>query len=962
MFKSGRLDVFNERLPMPSMNIPDRLRSMLTRDAAMLGAVQLSIESFLPVVRSEKMDFFPEYTDHGLYHLEGVLQTASSLIADDAWEVVSPKDVGVLILAVLLHDAGMHITPEGFSTLLQSDWRIDGLDTRSWRQLWSEFVNEARRFDGRTLKKLFGDDARPITAIELDPRAIKLRDRQAIGEFLRRHHHRLAHEIARFGFPGVSNDTPRLQGLSDDLVDLTGLVARSHGLALRSALPYLKRRYDLRVFQDVHAVFLMGVLRIADYLQVQAERAPMKMLTVRRLASPFSQGEWKAHDAIRDVRLFQDDPEAIFLDAAPTDVSTFFRVKGWIDGIQAELDSTWAVMGEVYGPSNELRKLGLVLRRVRSNIEDLASFSASVGYVPVRAAFETAGADLLKLLVTPLYGDRPEFGIRELLQNSLDAVRERELVDKSLQASDDDITIALDTSREPETLTITDKGSGMTAGIITDYFLRAGASFRRSDAWKQSFENTEGKSKVLRSGRFGIGVLAAFLLGDEVHVRTRHFESAPGQGLDFHVSLDSEMLQINKVDADTGTCITVTLRPGVVSKLHESKTFWSFVHSVWDFHCLTQPSVKRTVTASNTQQLRQRHKIPPASAKLPPGWYRLAYPGYEDIHWTYESAPRLACNGILVREGYLTDHDIRLDGPTGLAIRTPNVSVFDPDGNLPLTLLRDRLSTSEFPFEKELSEDVVRAFIASCLLAERTWPPANLGFSDDEFVALRERHGRMKIDPWTYAPDGFTATSPWHLQSIGVSRVVSAVAMEPKPLHSMPSLDDAALVRVQLTSRDDGMVPWLEFVLRSRSFRRDEGPLPLVDVVGTRVLMRANTLKRAARRLDSSIADAVEVKMLPGEGNLCLVTLGECPDDARGLLQWQDLLLSGSTTAKAALIGISEWFMGTQSAAHMFPFSRMWEELIGPRLIPYDLKARRSRLRRAFAALAPYMKNQRAQR
>lgn len=74
----------------------------------------------------------------------------------------------------------------------------------------------------------------------------------------------------------------------------------------------------------------------------------------------------------------------------------------------------------------KLREFGITLRRVRSNLDSEEEFLAKQKpkYFPIHAAFDTAGASLLKLLIRPLYGDRPEIGIRELMQNSLDAVRE----------------------------------------------------------------------------------------------------------------------------------------------------------------------------------------------------------------------------------------------------------------------------------------------------------------------------------------------------------------------------------------------------------------------------------------------------------------------------------------------------------------------------------------------------------
>ena len=69
--------------------------------------------------------------------------------------------------------------------------------------------------------------------------------------------------------------------------------------------------------------------------------------------------------------------------------------------------------------------------------------------------------------------------------------------------------------RDDETwfLRVTDKGIGMTCETIQNYFLRAGASFRQSADWAKEFLDEHGQPRVLRAGRFGIGIFAVFLLG-----------------------------------------------------------------------------------------------------------------------------------------------------------------------------------------------------------------------------------------------------------------------------------------------------------------------------------------------------------------------------------------------------------------------------------------------------------------
>jgi molecular chaperone HtpG len=363
------------------MDIPEHLAQKMRNNAELYGAVLQSIAEFKPWLDHSKTPFFPEYTDHNWSHVAQTIAAAASLIRDDAWPEFTPDDACVCVLAVLLHDCGMHLSEDGFLVLINdksNDRRVEGWSEQSWGALWTDFLSEASRFDARKLIALFGD-TKPVHPPLADASEWTLRDRLLIGEFLRRHHHRLAHVIAVHGVPGVGKSPLRLKGVPGDLADLAGLIARSHGMPLRSSIPALSR-FDVRAYKGIHAVFLMCLLRVADYLQVQAERAPKQMLVVKNLRSPLSQREWAIHEAIRDIRSTHEDPEAIYVDAKPKTAAIFLRLKRLLTGLQEEIDAAWAVLGEVYGRFGPLQMLGLTLRRVRSNLED-PKFAESVPYI-----------------------------------------------------------------------------------------------------------------------------------------------------------------------------------------------------------------------------------------------------------------------------------------------------------------------------------------------------------------------------------------------------------------------------------------------------------------------------------------------------------------------------------------------------------------------------------------------------
>lgn len=184
--------------------IPERLIGTLKADPGVYGDVLSSISSFTPWLVDNKLPFFPDYTDHGIDHISSVLIAASSLIRDEAWQVMTARDAATIVMSTLLHDIAMHLSEDGFMSLITSKYSESSWET-PWPIVWQSFLGEAFRFDDKKLRNIFGDTVPPRRP-PTDPLEFTKRDRLLIGEFVRRHHARLAHEIAIFGVPGPSDD------------------------------------------------------------------------------------------------------------------------------------------------------------------------------------------------------------------------------------------------------------------------------------------------------------------------------------------------------------------------------------------------------------------------------------------------------------------------------------------------------------------------------------------------------------------------------------------------------------------------------------------------------------------------------------------------------------------------------------------------------------------------------------
>ncbi|MCE7615548.1 ATP-binding protein [Vibrio fluvialis] len=702
-----------------SLQIPKYFEKLLKTNASKEALVLNAVRAATPWLTPNNLYFFPEYTEHGFTHLNEVLLSSSGLLTDEARLLLSAEDVAAITLSTVLHDCAMHLTADGFYTLIEG--RYPQVKSRfleieeSWKVAWESFFDEAKKFSSKKLIAMFGTSA-PVGQIPKDKMSLTERDKLLIGEFIRRNHARLAHEIALVGIPGVNGYTEKLftNHVDEHFMDLCGFIARSHNMGLREAVDCFespKKRLHLKV----HSPFIMLLLRISDYIQIHSERAEKQLLNIKQIVSPISQGEWKKHHAIVEIIHAHEDPEAIFIDAEPEDAKTYVGLKKLFSEIQSELDRCWSVLGEIYGRYEEFRDLGINIRRVRSTLDDERKYIEvkKPEFIPHLLSFRTASAEMMELLVAPLYGDKPAIGIRELLQNSVDACKElkdaqiKQIVTTSPLDDIADISIILTMEEgKPDILQVKDQGIGMTLDIVGDYFLNVGASFRNSDYWRKNHIN-DGRSTVHRTGRFGIGLLAAYLLGETLQVTTRHATQSSDKALSFTCNRGDTEIVVDHVCAEIGTTITIELNPGVAKKLMH-------FHSEWDWYGHNDLTIERKIVKNgNVREFKQKFSLPTSNEELSDGWSRTVHDEFDDILWRYRSASKdyyaagfLFCNGI-----FITEHVSGISFPISpglpyLTCYTPDMVIFDQDGKLPLNLERDSLNGTYLPFMHELSIDL----------------------------------------------------------------------------------------------------------------------------------------------------------------------------------------------------------------------------------------------------------------
>jgi molecular chaperone HtpG len=738
-----------------SVHIPAQLREALEGSAEEDAVLRLA-KAVDGVLTDNELPFFPAYTDHGAEHVNQVMEAAIQLTPDGLWsKTLGATDAAVLVSACLLHDIAMHIRTPGFVELVSSDTRYVPIvwfgedhsgraKDLTWPALWEAFQREARQFGTSRLELIVGPgaDGVPPVAYEtsLDPSNWTEADRLLVGEFLRRHHARLSHEIAVYGFPALPSEIfPALAVDHPELGGVAGVVARSHGESLRTFLEYLDWLVPgSKRPRGAYVTFHMALLRVADFLQLDARRAPPLLLRLKAPLSRLSVEEWDKHGAVSSVSRVADDPQAVYVEVrSDHGLRTHMALRELISGLQAELDSTTAILSTEY--TGNLAPLRLSVQRVTSNL-DAPSMHRQLPYIPSHAGLRSDD-DLFRLVIRDLYGNQPAVAGRELVQNSVDAVRARRewerrrgktVASTDLRDLTADVVVELTQQGDNCELSVADRGIGMTPGVVIDYFLRAGASFSPK---KYEIEELDPRESVgaMRAGRFGIGAFAAFILGSEMTVVTRHPDEP--RGVEFCARLDEELVELRWANAKIGTKISIPFSalsmPAARYSDGEPQTPAHMLQAIVSFYRLRAPVVKYFI---NGRPISAPGDVPVPDRPPPPAWRRVKVAACDTVLWRVPSGDRwrdeafgsfdggmIAHNGILLQEpdSSLTERDAFdwSDQDMAELLFRPNLAVFDTDHELSVALDRFGLSERVLPFEDELLSSMGTDIVAHALVA-----------------------------------------------------------------------------------------------------------------------------------------------------------------------------------------------------------------------------------------------------
>lgn len=142
---------------------------------------------------------------------------------------------------------------------------------------------------------------------------------------------------------------------------------------------------------------------------------------------------------------------------------------------------------------------------------------------PTTHTFQAEVRQLLDIVINSLYTDREIF-LRELVSNASDAqekIRHIQQTERDVVDAEASLDITVTTNEEGKTVTIADRGIGMTREELVENLGTIAHSGTK--AFLQSLEaGASAAGNVI--GRFGVGFYSSFMVGDKVEVFTRSWK------------------------------------------------------------------------------------------------------------------------------------------------------------------------------------------------------------------------------------------------------------------------------------------------------------------------------------------------------------------------------------------------------------------------------------------------------
>ena len=497
----------------------------------------------------------PDYTIHDVTHLDALWELADLITGSDF--PLTPAEAFVLGGAFLIHDLGMGLAAYP-----------NGIEDLNKEPLWNDVVTSL-------LKEKLGRLPSKDELINPDSEIQK----QATDQVLRNLHARHAERLALTEWHDREEDTqyhliedPEFQKLYGPII---GKIAHSHWWSVDK----LRQEFQTKLGAPagfpsewvVDPLKLACILRVADASHLDALRAPGFLRALRKPTGD-SKKHWIFQEKLNQPMLEAD--RLVYTSGSPfsiEDASSWWLCFDALRSADRELREVDALLADADRPRLAARGVAGV-----EEPERLIKFIATKDWLPIDTRIKVSNvASLIRNLGgEQLYGNDKTVPLRELIQNALDAVRARRLIE-GRPIDWGEVIVRQGKDSDEYWIEVEDNGVGMSADVLKGPFLDFGISFWDSELMYEEFPGLSAKG-FQSTGKYGIGFFSVFMWGKRVRVITRRYDVAQQDTyvLEFSSGVDSRPLLRNAQDGeilrDGGTRVRVWLKElSDVLELHD---------------------------------------------------------------------------------------------------------------------------------------------------------------------------------------------------------------------------------------------------------------------------------------------------------------------------------------------------------------------------------------------------------
>lgn len=470
---------------------------------------------------------FPEYTPHDeQYHLKRLFHVADTVLGRDRLEEMNSAELFVLAVALYGHDWGMAISDP------EKQYIVTGKPPEGTKaeDFWI-LPDERVRFAKFARKQRLAVDAEGC----LQDVPIEM-----WREYVRQTHaFRSGERVRRF-----------FEQIKGSVAEAASRVCEGHWLDFEDLQDYRSYPPDFSVLHETVNLRALAVyLRLIDLLDLAEDRTPYVIWKFVAPRDPRSKMEWAKHRALQPVTCpSYQEGRIIRVDGSTEDHEVYAALEDLRIWCEEQLRGCNDLLARMNDPRHKLDLYHIDWR------------VAARGFEPVSIQFEFDREQMFEILGDEIYQGDPYVFLRELLQNSIDAIRmRREILQREGITPGDLGVIRVNVEHGCDgdaIVTWRDDGIGMDEYTIRNYLAVAGKSYYRS----ADFEREELKMDPI--SRFGIGFLSCFMVAERIEIETFKdpYLSPPGEPLRITIPAVRRQFRIEagtQEAAEVGTTVRV---------------------------------------------------------------------------------------------------------------------------------------------------------------------------------------------------------------------------------------------------------------------------------------------------------------------------------------------------------------------------------------------------------------------